>query len=235
MTPSTHGAKALDLGCGSGFQTIPLLELGYDVTAIDMSDELLQELEGHRASRAASSSSSLTVLQGDISALPSLLPSPQALGSFELAVCMGDTLTHLQSMAQVRTVVADAASFLKPGGVLVLHFRDLTYHLEGTDRFLPCQTDENNIFTCVLEYEDGDKREEQKEDRFVLINDLLYSRPDSSSAWTFKKSQFKKLEVPPEKVLEMMQAEGMETSLHPLAFGLVAAMGVLKAKSTQQG
>jgi hypothetical protein len=28
--------------------------------------------------------------------LPSLLPSPQALGSFDLAVCMGDTLTHLQ-------------------------------------------------------------------------------------------------------------------------------------------
>jgi len=32
----------------SGFQTIPLLELGYDVTAIDMSEDLLQELEEHR-------------------------------------------------------------------------------------------------------------------------------------------------------------------------------------------
>jgi hypothetical protein len=123
--------------------------------------------------------------------------------------------------------------------------------LEGTDRFLPCRTDENNIFTCVLEYEDGGKASEDQEvgreggregrrgggrwsalypsavsladsyrtsihqsasqpspffppslppslpqeDRFVLINDLFYSRPDSTSAWTFKKSQFKKLEV----------------------------------------
>jgi len=32
----------------SGFQTIPLLELGYDMTAIDMSEDLLQELEEHR-------------------------------------------------------------------------------------------------------------------------------------------------------------------------------------------
>jgi len=34
--------------------------------------------------------------------------------------------------------------------------------------------------------------------------------------------------VPPNKVLEMMQAEGMETFLYSLAFGLVAAMGVKK-------
>jgi hypothetical protein len=36
---------------------------------------------------------------------------------------------------------------------------------------------------------------QSQEDRFVLINDLLYTRPDASAPWTFKKSQYKKLEV----------------------------------------
>lgn len=52
-------------------------------------------------------------------------------------------------MAQVRRVIAHAVRLLRPGGTLVLHFRDLTYHLQGVDRFLPCRNDDDNIFTCV--------------------------------------------------------------------------------------
>lgn len=33
------------------------------------------------------------------------------------------------------------------------------------------------------------------------------------------------LQVPPEEVLKMMQDAGMDTSFHPLAFGVVAVMG----------
>ncbi|TFJ83236.1 hypothetical protein NSK_005453 [Nannochloropsis salina CCMP1776] len=205
----------------SGFQAIPLLELGYAVTAIDMSADLLQELKGHKEALARKVSGqsplpSLTLIEGDILRLSALLPS-DALASVDLA-----------STAQVQSLVKNAVSFLKPGGTLILHFRDLTRHLEGTDRFLPCRTDENNIFTCVLEYEEAQETcldGRDKEDRFVLINDLLYTRPDASAPWTFKKSQYKKLEVSPEKVLKMMQDAGMDTSFHPLAFGVVAVMG----------
>lgn len=84
-----------------------------------------------------------------------------------------------QSMAQVRSVIRQAVALLRPGGTIVresvsrpsgvlthasladpnpnpsymytqtVHFRDLTYHLQGVDRFLPCRNDENNIFTCA--------------------------------------------------------------------------------------
>lgn len=50
-------------------------------------------------------------------------------------------------MVQVRTVISHAVKLLRPGGTLVLHFRDLTYHLQGVDRFLPCRNDDDNIFT----------------------------------------------------------------------------------------
>ena len=45
---------------------------------------------------AAPGDGSLTALQGDLLKLDRLLPPETHAGTFALAVCMGDTLTHLQ-------------------------------------------------------------------------------------------------------------------------------------------
>src|SRR5262245_61447958 len=42
-----EGGQAVDLGCGSGFQSIALARLGFRVVAIDFSARLLQELREH--------------------------------------------------------------------------------------------------------------------------------------------------------------------------------------------
>ena len=49
IKPAADG-KAVDLGCGSGFQTIPLAQLGFDVTGFDLSVRLLVELETNKGS-----------------------------------------------------------------------------------------------------------------------------------------------------------------------------------------
>jgi len=38
LPPAKPGAQALDLGAGNGFQAIPLAQLGYQVTALDLSE-----------------------------------------------------------------------------------------------------------------------------------------------------------------------------------------------------
>jgi len=38
---------AIDLGAGCGFQSIPLAQMGFSVLAIDLRQELLDELRGH--------------------------------------------------------------------------------------------------------------------------------------------------------------------------------------------
>src|SRR5580704_7633264 len=43
IRPESSGV-ALDLGCGSGFQSVALWQLGFDVRAVDTSEELLEEL-----------------------------------------------------------------------------------------------------------------------------------------------------------------------------------------------
>ena len=79
------GGLALDLGCGSGFQSLALQELGYEVLALDNSEKLLAKLAG-RAGAAG-----ITTRLADIRWLDDLV----ARESFHVAVCMGDTLTHL--------------------------------------------------------------------------------------------------------------------------------------------
>ncbi len=46
VTAQSSGGLAVDLGCGSGFQSVALARLGYRVLAIDFSRRLLDELAG---------------------------------------------------------------------------------------------------------------------------------------------------------------------------------------------
>jgi len=46
INPTRSGA-AIDLGAGSGFQSIPLARAGFTVTAIDIDKKLLSEMQAH--------------------------------------------------------------------------------------------------------------------------------------------------------------------------------------------
>jgi SAM-dependent methyltransferase len=82
---------AVDLGCGSGFQSVALSDRGYSVLAIDTSEKLLSKLSARTGSR------NIVTKRGDLRELDSLV-SPNSVG---IAVCMGDTLTHLASRSEV--------------------------------------------------------------------------------------------------------------------------------------
>src|SRR5467141_254442 len=85
------GGLAVDLGCGSGFQSVALSDRGYKVLAIDTSEKLLRHLSARVGSR------NIVTKHADLRELDSLV-SP---ASVEIAVCMGDTLTHLSSRSEV--------------------------------------------------------------------------------------------------------------------------------------
>ena len=48
ISPALSGV-AIDLGAGCGFQSIPLAEAGFNVTAIDLDNKLLRDLENRSA------------------------------------------------------------------------------------------------------------------------------------------------------------------------------------------
>ncbi|MCA9772294.1 MAG: class I SAM-dependent methyltransferase [Myxococcales bacterium] len=186
IVPKGSG-RALDLGAGSGFQTIALAQLGFTVTAIDRSEALLAELGTHAAGMR------IETALDDLLNLQAHAPEP-----VELIVCMGDVLTHLRSMHEVTDLVARAYDALEPEGRLVLGYRDLTTELKGTDRFLPIRADADRVFTCFLEY--GPTH--------VTVNDVVYSR--EGEGWRLQKSSFPKLRVPPHEVAHTLRAHGFE-------------------------
>jgi len=183
----TASARALDIGAGSGFQSIPLARLGYSVTAVDLSRKLLDELSAHAEASASGAREALPIVTvcDDILRWVASREAPRDL---ELCVCMGDTLTHLPSFGDVQRLLRELHRMLLPGGRCVFAFRDFTQELVGEARFIPVRSDEHAIFTCFLEYE-GDH---------VRVYDVIHVRRASDQHWDMRVSSYKKLRIAPD-------------------------------------
>lgn len=163
---------AIDLGAGCGFQSIPLAQAGYSVTAIDLDSKLLNELKNNCGDLR------INIVQDNLVDF-----DKYSSENAELIVCMTDTILHLESEEQVKSVFQKAFKLLESGGKFVLTFRDLTHELSGLDRFLPVLSDENTIFTCFLEYEPDT----------VKVHDIVYKK--SIGSWKLYKSYYRKLRL----------------------------------------
>ncbi len=193
------GETALDLGCGHGFQAVPLARNGFQVTAIDTCETLLETL------RVNAKGLAIQPILGDISAFEQLAPGP-----FDTIVCMGDTLTHLPTLKAVEDLFHQVFRALSSEGVFVISLRDyVTRPLVGAARFIPVKSDADRILTCFVEYLP----------ETVRVHDLLLQR--HGSGWTQTVSSYQKLRLDPVWVLELAQKEGLELTLRRGQRGLL--------------
>lgn len=184
--------KAIDLGCGSGFQSVALAALDFDVTAVDFNQTLLEEL------KIRDTCGVIEVIQSDI-----LDPANYSgKAPFELVVCMGDTLPHLPSEQAAAGFLSNVRDILEPGGNLILSFRDTSAELTGVNRFIPVQQDQDKIMTVFLEYERD----------HIFVHDLIYKR--EGDTWNFQKSVYKKLRLSADNIKAHLEKESF--SIHHL-------------------
>jgi SAM-dependent methyltransferase len=194
--------QAIDLGAGSGSQSFALAELGFKVMAIDFNNQLLTELESRNRNGIIDVVNEDLRLFGKYSAL-----CP------ELIICCGDTLSHLESFAEVKKLLFDAARILIPGGKIVLSFRDYSSAPEDTARFIPVKSDSTRILTCFLEYFPGQ----------VRVTDLLYELENDK--WVPKVSSYFKTRITGEMIGNYLTDAGFEIDLDKTVKGLVTIIG----------
>jgi len=178
---------AVDLGAGSGFQSIPLAEAGFKVIAIDSSSNLLAELKKNAKDLP------IEIVNDDLLNFARHCPD-----KLEWVVCMGGTLTHLDTLQDIQNLFGKIYNALETGGRLILTFRDLTVELKGLDRFIPVRNDDNIIFTCFLEYEKD----------HVKVHDIIYEQKNNQ--WKLKKSCYKKIRILPQWTKALLQDVGFK-------------------------
>lgn len=115
------GRRALDLACGTGKSTLPLLARGYSVLACDISEGMVRE------ARRKLPEYSDAFLVADMRDLP-------AIGEFDLVVCLDDAVNYLVSDGELEATFAGVASVLAPGGVFAFDLNSLATYRQSFAR-----------------------------------------------------------------------------------------------------
>lgn len=107
-----RGRRALDIACGTGKSTAPLVDRGYEVLSCDVSPGMIEEARRKCPARADS------FVVADMRHLP-------PLGEFDLVLCVDDAINYLLSEAELASVFAGVAACLAPNGIFVFDVNSL--------------------------------------------------------------------------------------------------------------
>lgn len=158
------GATVLELGCGAGRVTRPLVALGYRVTAVDESPAMLAEVRGAE-----------TVL-ADAATLD--------LGRRFDAVLLGSHFVNVADVALRRALLATCARHVGPGGVVLVERHEpgwvaaavpARWEAQGVGFHLHDLSRDGDRLRAVMTYEVDGRRFDQPFDVVEVDDGLLAS------------------------------------------------------------
>ena len=112
------GQKLLELACGTGALAVTLKKLGYDVTGLDLSPNMLSLAN----ERAISAGVQLPLIEGD------MLDLSEA-GEFEVVTCFSDSICYMPDKKAVSTVFKEVSDILTPTGTFLFDVHS-TYQVD---------------------------------------------------------------------------------------------------------
>lgn len=112
-------SRVIDVGAGSARHSIMFASWGLEVVAVDPDESMLAQAHANAqrfAGDIAAAGGSLTIVQGGFGELHRL-----GIAAADAVTCTGNALPHVEGRDGLTETLADFASVLVPGGVLVLH------------------------------------------------------------------------------------------------------------------
>lgn len=135
------GSLVLDLACGTGRLTLLLRELGYDMTGIDLSEDMLA------VARDACFQKGID----DILWLNQDMTDFELYGTVDACICTLDSLNYLTSIKDLEKCLSLVKNYLIPDGIFIFDlntpyrfektYGDNSYILEDDDTFLAWQNE----------------------------------------------------------------------------------------------
>ena len=101
--------SVLDMGCGTGSMTRELAKLGYDMTALDLSEDMLAVADERAREENLPG---ILFLSGDMCDF-------ELYGTVTAITCCLDGINHLTNREDLLACFAHVANYLEPGGVFV--------------------------------------------------------------------------------------------------------------------
>ncbi len=130
--PAGSKLKILDAACGTAMHAVALARLGYEVSAADLSQPMIDK--AHINVSAAGVDVKLKAVGfGSLAA---------AFGKemFDAIFCLGNSLPHILTSTDLKTTLIDFAACLRPGGLLLIQNRNFDAVMMGKQRWMEPQT-----------------------------------------------------------------------------------------------
>ena len=172
MLIKKHGGKKellLDLACGTGSLSEEMCRLGYDVIAVDGSEEMLNEA----LDKKFDSGLNIQYLCQDMTKL-------DMFGTIDVTICALDSLNHLPDLDAIKQTINRVSLFCEPDGLFIFDVNTPYKHknILGNNTFI---YDMEDVY-CVWQntYTEEDNRVEMWLDFFEKQENGSYERYDES-------------------------------------------------------
>ena len=124
--------RVMDTACGTGHHAIALANLGFQMSGSDLFPEMVS-LADANAKAAGARVNFRTAGFGSIS------KSFKQPGEFDAVLCLGNSLPHVVSEADLDKALRDFKELLRPGGLLLLQMRNFDKVMGEKNRWMEPQ------------------------------------------------------------------------------------------------